>query len=199
MNKNLLIKSLLLSFLLSTTASHSNSASDKFIPFLKIVAITGLGNLAIEKLTTSMAIQASKDFFEKKSKKEIEDMEKYMKNLKTNKGKKDPFKLYKEFGPKFTCGLILYYMLPIALAQAVTSKVELEKKLSVLGSGLGFVLGKTAGILLYQQKYLSKTFVTSMPVTTIAVLAATLANVGVKMGTLAAIMVFSTDVILRNK
>ncbi len=199
MNKNLLIKSLLLSFLLSTTASHSNSASDKFIPFLKIVAITGLGNLAIEKLTTSMAIQVFKDFCEKKSKKEIEDMRKYMKNTKTNKGTKNPFKLYKELGLKFSCATILYYMLPIVLAQAVISKVELEKKLSVLGSGLGFVLGKTAGILLYQQKYLSKTFVTSMPVTTIAVLAATLANVGVKMGTLAAIMVFSTDVILKNQ
>ena len=199
MNKNLLIKSLLLSFLLSTTASHSNSASDKFIPFLKIVAITGLGNLAIEKLTTSMAIQVFKDFCEKKSKKEIEDMRKYMKNTKTNKGTKNPFKLYKELGLKFSCATILYYMLPIVLAQAVISKVELEKKLSVLGSGLGFVLGKTAGILLYQQKYLSKTFVTSMPVTTIAVLAATLANVGVKMGTLAAIIVFSTDVILKNQ
>ena len=34
--------------------------------------------------------------------------------------------------------------------------------------------------------------------TTIAVVAAALLNVGVKMGTLAAIIVFSTDVILRN-
>ena len=148
-------------------------------------------------------MQAVKDFTEKKTKKEIEDMKKYMKNPKTNKDKNEPFKLYKEIGPKFTCATILYCMLPIVLAQVVTSKVKLEKKLSVLGSGLGFVLGKTAGILLYQQiyqqKYSSKTFVTSMPATTIAVLAATLANVGVKMGTLAAIIVFSTDVILKNQ